>query len=221
MPNKVTNMQVDDFSVGQISKLIQDAKEIAVIPSEGSSIDGFCAAVGLYQMLRRKKKDVHFVFTKKRPEEAKDIISLGEITSNISQRELTVSINYASTTAAKAKYSTENDVLKVTLGPVPKEFDLSNITSEITGYDFDLVFVLGAKKLEDLNDIYSSLKEEIKKAKVVNVDISKHNSRYGTVNIIDNEADSLSFLVFNKAPLWALKPDKKAAKSLLTGLSVA
>ena len=218
-PPNNKKMQVDDFSVTQVSKLIKDANEIAVIPSPTSGLDGFCAGVGLYNMILSKGKTAHFVFAHEIPNKAKYLIAESEVETNVSQRELLVSIDYSGTVAAKAKYFTDNDVLTVSLGPVPKEFDLSKVSSKIRGFNFDLVFVLGAQNLTNLGDTYSNLKDELKEAKVVNIDTKNSNSRYGIVNLIDKNMESLSHLIFSKSILWNLKPNKKAAKALLTGIS--
>ena len=110
--------------------------------------------------------------------------------------------------------------MHIRLSPVPGNFDTSKrITTQIEGFGFDLIFVLGAQSVDDLGQVYRELKGEFEDANIINVDISSMNRRFGVVNVIDVKMDSLSTLVFSNAHEWGLAPDKRAAKAFLTGIS--
>lgn len=212
-------MEIDNFTKEQMRKLIKEAENIAVIPSKISGADAFTAGVGLYYMLKDLEKPVSLIYSGKFPDEAKDIIPKDEVFSEVSHRELVIEVDYAGTNADKVHYKTENNVLQFRLGPVPKDFDRSKITSQIKSFDFDLIFVLGVQHLRDLGGIYEQMKEEFDSAKVVNIDNTKRNTRFGIMNVIEPEVDTLSLLIFNKAGDWNLSPTTKAAKALLTGMT--
>lgn len=219
-------MQIGDYDKQQLLSLIHEAKDIAVVPARVSETDSFCASAGLYLMLRNKyattpngeKKNVKFLFDGKIPESCEGLLAKEEITTNIQDRELLISVDYAETSASKVQYTTENDILYLKLGPIPKHFDTNRIKSKITGFDFDLVFIVGAQELADLGPIYNNLRPEINKSKKINIDNTKKNTRFGTINVIDDTADTLSSLVFKNSIGWELIPDKAAAKALLTGI---
>ncbi len=220
-------MQINDYDNQQVLTLIKEANDIAVVPSKVAGADAFCASVGLYLMLKERfasatnkdKKNVKFLFAGNVPETCEGLLAQEEMTTNIQDRELMISVDYSGTNAAKVQYTTENDILYLKLGPIPKHFDINRIKSKITGFDFDLVFVVGAQELADLGAIYNNLRSEINKAKKVNIDIAKRNSKFGIINIIDDTADSLSTLIFKNAAAWEISPNKNAAKALLTGIS--
>ncbi len=219
-------MQIEDYDKQQLLSLIHEAKDIAIIPSKVSGADSFCASAGLYLMLKNKyaaapngeKKNVKFLFEGKIPESCEKLLTKEDTTTNIQDRELLISVDYSETSASKVQYTTENDILYLKLGPIPKHFDTNRIKSKITGFDFDLVFIVGAQELADLGPIYSNLRSEINRSKKVNIDITKKNTRFGVINIIDDTTDSLSTLVFKNSALWELTPDKVAAKALLAGI---
>lgn len=219
-------MQIGDYDKQQLLSLLQEAKDIAVVPADTEGSDAFCAGVGLYLMLKEKfannsnedKKNVKFLFAGKMPEACGKLLPPEEITNNIQDRELLISVDYSATNASKVQYTTENDILYLKLGPVPKHFDVNRIKSKITGFDFDLIFVIGAQELSKLGQIYNNLRAEINKAKKVNIDNNKLNARFGVINVIDDSADTLSALVFKNAAEWKLTPNKEAAKALLTGI---
>ncbi|KKS16243.1 MAG: hypothetical protein UU80_C0005G0026 [candidate division WWE3 bacterium GW2011_GWA1_41_8] len=203
----------------KIMELIENARTIAVIPSKVAGADAFSAAVGLYNMLLATGKDVSLVYTGKVPEVAEHLVKKEEITANIFTRELLVSIDYSNTPAAKVHYSTDNDILTLKLSPVPKDFDRSRVKTFIKGMEFDVIFTVGVQELADLGQTYRELEEEFRAAKIINVDNTDRNRRYGAVNIIDTSAENLSMVVFRNCPTWGLQPDTKSAKALLTGMT--
>jgi nanoRNase/pAp phosphatase (c-di-AMP/oligoRNAs hydrolase) len=210
------NGEID--KTNQIIELLREAKNIAIVPSKVAGVDAFAAGVGLFFMLKDLNKDVTLVYPGARPDEFSDINDVN-ITSNVTQRELVVSVDYSGTEASKVHYSTENDILFLTVSPVSKEFDLSNIKSEIKGYNFDLIITIGAQIPDDFGQTFRELEGEFSKADILNLDNTDRNQRFGTINVIDSNEDSLSLLVLNKAPSWELKVGSRAAEALLKGIS--
>lgn len=199
--------------------LINDAKTIAIVPSKIAGADSFTAAVGLYYMLLDLEKDVYFVHQGPVPKPAQGLIDEDRISASVGQRELLVAIDYSDTHAGQAHYVTENDVLQIRIGPVAKDFDLERVKASLTGFDFDLIIVIGAQVTSDLGSTYTQLKTEFEEAKVINIDNTKRNGNFGDLNVVDDDAVTLSSLLFSRAAQWGLVPNEKAARALLTGMT--
>jgi nanoRNase/pAp phosphatase (c-di-AMP/oligoRNAs hydrolase) len=210
------NGEID--KTNQIIELLKEANNIAIVPSKVAGVDAFAAGVGLFLMLKDINKNVTVVYPGATPEEFTDLKDIN-ITTNVGQRELVVSVDYSGTEASKVHYSTENDILFLTVSPVSKEFDLSNIKSEIKGYNFDLIITIGAQIPDDFGQTFRELEGEFSKADILNLDNTDRNQRFGTINVIDSTEDSLSLLVLNKAANWELKVNSRAAEALLKGIS--
>jgi nanoRNase/pAp phosphatase (c-di-AMP/oligoRNAs hydrolase) len=206
-------------TVNSVVELIKNAKRIAIMPSKIAGEDAFCAGVGLYNMLKDQDKRASFVYTGKIPEGCEDLINENEVTSDVFERELMVSIDYSDTPAARVHYSTENDILYLNVKPIDKNFDLDRVTSAIKGFEFDVIITLGAQDLEDFGQTYSELELEFTRANIINIDNTEKNSRYGLEDVLDASVDTLSLLVLQKASQWDLTVTKKAGKALLTGIS--
>ncbi|MFC1622175.1 hypothetical protein ACFL13_02215 [Patescibacteria group bacterium] len=205
----------------QIHELIDIAHNIAVIPSKVAGEDAFCAAAGLYHMLKNYPKNPTFMYQGKVPEKAVGVLSEKEITRDIKQRNLQVFINYSDTQAEKVNYSAKDNILTLSIGPVPNDFDPNErIRSKVTGFDFDLVFMVGVQDLRDLGQIYEELAGEIDKSKIVNIDNTVNNEKFGVKNAVDVDAPNLNILVFKLASEWGLEPDIKAAEAILKGLKL-
>lgn len=211
---------MEQESVQNAINLINEAKSVAIVPSIIAGTDSFSAAAGLYYMLTDLKKDVYFINPTDIPDDAKNLMDEDRIIKNINERELMVEIDYSKTPAGAAHYATENDVLHIKIGPVSKDFDTEQkVKAKLVGYDFDLVVVLGAQELSDLGSIYDYLRDTAQDAKVLNIDNTERNEKFGNVNLIDTLAKSLSQQVFKLANLWDIVPNEKSAKALLTGMT--
>lgn len=202
----------------QILRLIEEARNIVILPSKVAGIDSFSSAVGLYYMLKAGGKEVTILYPGMIPENFGNIDDIN-IADNSSARELVVSVDYSNTAATKVNYSTENDVLRFSLSPVERDFDLSRVKSEIRGYDFDLIITVGAPSREDLGRLLEDVGGSFGGVDILNIDNSERNQRYGNINVVEPGFDSISLLVLNHAIKWELVVSSKVAEALLKGIS--
>jgi len=222
-------MQNELMEKKQIETLLKNAKHIAVVPSTMSQIDSFCAGVGLFYIIKyyidnlpedeAKNKKVEFIYTQPIPNVCTNLIKKEDIVSDILHRELVVTIDYSNTPAEKIQYNTDHDVLSLKISPVDKNFDLSRIRTRVSGFEFDLVFTIGMQSADDLRQMYTGLEREFSGTKTVNIDNTSLNQRFGYLNYIDTAADTLSLAILQKGVEWGLKPDSRASKALLTGIT--
>jgi len=215
----MNNILEEKYHANRIKELIDDSSSIAVIPSEIAKADSLLAGAGLYYALTQREKDVSLVYMGQIPDEYQKVIEPGQVTNDVYSRKLSISIDYSDTPASKLAYSNENNVLKLILSPVSKDFDLTKIKTEIQGHDFDLIFTLGAQSPEDLGVVGSELHDSFAKAKIVNIDNTNMNTQYGSINVVDTSASNLSTIVFNLLSLSGILPDTKSAKALLLGMT--
>ncbi len=209
----------DVYNVERIKELLRSADTIAIMPSEVSGPDSYSAAAGLYHSLISSDKNATFIYKGETPAECKGLIDPDQIAKDIYSRKMEISIDYTGTPASKLAYSNEGTVLKLVLSPVSRDFDRSRIKTDIKGYDFDLIFALGAQRSDDFMNKDRDLKDEFTKARVVNLDNTDMNNRFGDINIIDTKASNLSEIVFKLLSYILMVPNGRAAKALLVGMS--
>lgn len=203
----------------KVESLLNESNNIAIIPAKYDGGDAFCAGVAIFHMLKEKDKNVSVVYPGKLPKDTEGLIKDEYLNKKLGERNLLVSIDYSKTSASNVHYSTEDGVLHLKIGPVPADFDNnSNITSSVSGFNFDLVISIGAPAVEDLGSSYEKLDTTSKVSRILNIDNSSTNERYGFVNIVDQNATSLSLMVLQKASEWGMTPNDRAAKSLLKGI---
>jgi len=202
----------------QILRLIEEAGNIAILPSKTAGIDSFSSAVGLYYMLKEEGKNVSIIYQGAIPEDFGNVDDV-EISNSSSSRELLVSVDYSGTSASKVNYSTENDVLHFSISPIDRDFDLSRVKSEIKGFDYDLIITLGAPSRNDLGKLLEDVGGGFGGVDILNIDNSERNQRFGNINVVDPSFDSISLLVLNHALKWNLVVSSRAAEALLKGIS--
>lgn len=218
-PTNLAMQENKDFNKENILELVKNAKHIAIVPSKIAGPDSFCAGAALYYMLRSAEKQVSFIYPGVIPEICNDLLPEEVIDSNTSHRKLSISVDYSDTPAARVEYSNDDNILKLLVSPIARNFNLDRVKAEIAGFDFDLVFMLGVQSLGDLGKTYTDLKAEFDKAKIINIDNTKMNTKFGHANILDVSADNLSMALFRLAPKLDLVPDIKAAKAILLGMT--
>ncbi|OGC70194.1 hypothetical protein A2415_00795 [candidate division WWE3 bacterium RIFOXYC1_FULL_39_7] len=202
-----------------IIELLGNAKSIAILPNKVGGADAYCAGVGLYQMLKAKDKNVSLIYPGKIPDKCENLLKKEEIVSDVTGRELHVSIDYSNTPAAKVQYSTEHGVLYLKVGPVNKYFEVSRVHTELKGMEHEVFITVGAQVLEDFGQTYRELENELHSAKIINLDNTDRNFRFGHFNLVEPFADSLSLLVLTSSVEWGLNVTKEAAETLLVGIS--
>jgi nanoRNase/pAp phosphatase (c-di-AMP/oligoRNAs hydrolase) len=109
--------------------------------------------------------------------------------------------------------------LRFSISPVDKNFDLSRVKAEIKGFDFDLVITVGAQSREDLGRSLEDITGDLGGPDVLNIDNSERNQRFGNINVVRPEFESISLLVTNMIVKWGLNISSKTAEVLLRGIS--
>jgi len=204
---------------GSMEQLIQSSNNIAVIPSQVGGVDAFAAGLGLYLALKDKDKKTSFIYPNGVSEGFGDLISDKELI-NPTLRNLVVKIDYSKTSAERVNYSTQNDILTLRISPVDSTFNLDDVKAGLEGMGFDLIFIVGSQTKEDLGTTYFALEEEFRTAKVVNIDNTAINTKFGDINIVDTRMENLSQLVMNFMVKTGFILSQGPAKALLRGISL-
>jgi nanoRNase/pAp phosphatase (c-di-AMP/oligoRNAs hydrolase) len=105
------------------------------------------------------------------------------------------------------------------VSPVARDFDVDRVRTSVTGFDFDLVFLLGVQDPHDLGSTYNEIKEDLDRAQTINVDNTAMNRGHGYINFVDASYDDLSLMIYTLASKIGLSPNSKAAKALLNGMT--
>lgn len=85
-----------------------------------------------------------------------------------------------------------------------------------------IIFAFGITRYEDLPEFVKKIRAISPKTPLINIDRQKHNTAYGTINIIDTKASAVSEILYHV--LSAIDPkliDDQVATALLTSMIIA
>lgn len=109
----------------------------------------------------------------------------------------------------------------VSVDPIPPAYGFLAGAEEIRRQprlDPDLAVVCDAATLERVGSILDTCSDWFARATIVNIDHHTTNSRFGTLNIVDEHAAATCQVVAELMPLLGLDLDQEIATALLTGL---
>lgn len=148
-----------------------------------------------------------------------DLLEQRQIANNFDPKTLRITINYDGTNVETVDWKDLGDALQLEIKPVGREFDMSRIKYDTDGIVYDRIIMVGIPSLDALGDTYAKNKSEIDSARILNLDNSRENTKYGKINLTDNKVESISGLLLRKFGEWEYTPSKSAAKALLLGIT--
>lgn len=192
----------------QINALLTPAKEAAIIMSPNPTFDTLAGSLALSEALKKigrrssvvtpkeldKEKLLSEIEEKDRP---KNIPGIDQILSFLPQKQLSLIVDYAEGSFSQGKMDKSSDGLILTLAPEKgqKPIEPLNIDSQIYESKIDVSFLMEISDTSHLQEFYTKNQAFFSKAPIINVDYHKQNTNYGSANLIDVKAVSLSEVV--------------------------
>lgn len=200
----------------EVKKLVYDAKNICVIPSQTNEPESLTSALALFYTLKELNKNVNLII-EDFPEKFDFLVPLLDFIA--SPKNFVISIPRSLADVSQVYYEKNEDSLKIHLtvekGRVKKE----NISFYFSEAKPDLVITLGIKDLQ--NQLINKLDSFgfILDSPILNIDNSLENKKFGKFNFIENKSLSEITLDFIKSFNENLVK-KDSANCLLTGLII-
>ena len=198
------------------------AKSLLIVTPGSANLDTMAAASGLFVALKQADKNVIMGSTGKPVVEQSQLVGIDQVAQSFGNRNLVISFDYIQDAIEKVSYNVEGKKFNLVIQPKEgaKPLDPASVSYAYEGSDAEIIFVIGAKNLAELGNLYLTEKAVFDKAMVVNIDNQPGNSRYGQVNWVDNLTPSVSQLVVRLLQsLGKLAAD--AARNLMQGLEAA
>ena len=130
-----------------------------------------------------------------------------------------VSVDLKNAKISQIKYVIENNKLNFIISPQDGFFTEEDISSNISGFKYDLIITIDSQDLESLGKIYDNNIEFFYKTPIINIDQSPENEEFGQLNILDLKAVSVTEIIFSLMNDYNKKLiDEDIATCLLTGI---
>lgn len=209
--------------IPDIRSVLDQSREVLISLGRNPSFDAAASGLSLYLALSSLGKRVTIVAPSAMTVEFNHLIGVDKISNNLSSggRNLVVSFPYQEGSIEKVSYNIENDIFNLVIEP---REGYPTITPDKLNYSFgggtfDLIMVVNAPSLNDLDTIYSQNQNLFNEKQVINIDNNSANQRYGKINFVDQNASSVSEVVTKLLNSWGLRMDADIATNLLAGIT--
>lgn len=207
-----------DLPLQQLSKILSSARRILITGPENPDIDTLSSAAAWWLFLSKQNKVTDIVFASKinKPKFLPEQILFQEELNNISKFQIVLDVS--KTSVKQLSYDMKDGKLHINIVPDDGVFSSKDVSTEQGNYKYDLVISLGATNLESLGNVFVEHRHFFHNTTIINIDRSVLNENFGTLDIIESSATSLSEISYE-----ALKKflDKDMATCLLAGMIAA
>lgn len=206
--------------IEEIKKALDPAKSTFVLLPHNPSLDATAAALALFLSLKESGKDVFIGCTSKMRVEFSTLVGIDRISEKIGNRNLIVSFDYAEDAIEKVSYNVQEEKFNLVIEPKSGHppLDSKGVKFSYEGVEAQLIFIIGAKKLEDLGALYEKERHAFSEATVINIDRATGNTNFGQINVINQGAASMSEIVFQVIKKLNLPLNVDITGNLLKGI---
>lgn len=215
------------YNTEPVKKALETAKNVLVLLPQNPSLDAVAAGLSLYLSLQKAQKNTTIGCASDMTVNFNRLFGVDKIKNHIGNQNLVVSFNYSEDSLEKVSYDKDpaNQKFHLTIEPKPgmQPLDPNQVEFSYTGANADLIFVIGARSLEDLGSIYQQEKALLddKQKTLVNLSNLDKNAQFGTVNLYDPTASGCSEIVLTVLKALSLSLDQDVATNLLAGIESA
>jgi len=215
------------YNIEPVKAALQTAKQILILLPQNPNVDSVAAALALHLTLTKKGLAATLGCSTPMTVQFNRLFGVDKIKPRIGNQNLVISFSYPEDSLEKVAYDKDpaNQKFHLTIEPKAgmQPLDASQVEFSYTGSSADVIFVIGAKTLEDLGELYKQEKALLdnKGKTIVNVSTLDKNTQFGTVNLYDPTASGASEIMVSviKGLELSLEPDM--ATNLLAGIEAA
>lgn len=177
----------------QIFEQVRKSNKILIILPQNVMADGLSSALGLRLFLNKLQKDVLVVTAGQAPENLKFLPGMDAVKNQISARKsLVITVDTAAKKLEEISYQTTAEKARIYLKAKDEEFTPGDLSFSTEKFPVDLIFILGAKSLEDLGGLYEQNADLFFETPKINIDNHPDNEYFGQINLVDITVSSVA-----------------------------
>lgn len=204
---------------------LDKGSEIFVLLPLNAGQEMVASALGLYQVLLEAGKNVIIASPSKLSDSSRSLPGADQITTKIGNRNLVISLKVDKRDSIdKVSYNLDetsqvfNLIIQPKQGNPPLKKDQVNFS--YSGAQADLIFTVGANRLEDLGEFYETERKLFTDAKTVAINRFQ-SATFADFQITDTQVSGHAELTYELVKALNLSLTSDAATAFLTGIDVA
>jgi nanoRNase/pAp phosphatase (c-di-AMP/oligoRNAs hydrolase) len=203
-----------------VQENLNSAKDILVLIKANPNLDQVAAGLGLYLSLKKQDRNVVIGCPTSMTVAFNRLIGVNKISSSLGNRNLIISFDYIEESIEKVSYNIEDNKFNIVIEP---KSDFPTIDSQQVNFNYsgtraDLIFVIGAQQLDDLQNFYTQNKQVFEQAATVNIDNKTNNKQFGKINLIKTEAVAISEIMASMIKSLGMPADEDVVTNLYAGI---
>ncbi len=213
----------NDQEYSRVSRIVAENKSFCICLPTVLNADSVAAAVSLYIGLSKLGREVTIASAGEWT--GQEIIGGEKIQNEISTKgdNLVISFPYESGEIDKITSDVSAGSLNIYVYPQQghKSPDPTQVKYRYKGGKVDAMFILDSPSLKSLGELHSDNESLFSGVDIINIDRHFTNANFGSVNIVDKQASSLSQIIFDLLTVLKAPIDADIATNLYVGLTFA
>src|SRR3990172_8554614 len=148
------------YNIEPVKAALQTAKQVLVLLPQNPNVDSVAAALALYLALVKKGLSTTIGCSSQMTVQFNRLFGVDKIKPRIGNQNLVISFNFPEDSLEKVSYDKDLQNQKFNLTIEPKAgmepLDTNSIEYSYTGSNADVIFIIGARTMEDLGELYQS-----------------------------------------------------------------
>ncbi len=214
------------YNIEPIKKALETTKSILILLPQNPNADSVAAGLALYLSFSGAQKNTSIGCPTEMTVEFNRLFGVDKIKPHIGNQNLIITFNYPQNQIEKIAHDQTSDqrlflTIEPKVGAEPVNPD--QVEYSYTGSNADLIFVVGARSLEDLGSIYQQEKALLEAGQntLVNLSNLDKNTQFGSVNLYDPTAAGVSEISLTLLKTLNLNITSDVATNLLAGIESA
>lgn len=205
----------------RIGQIFDEKQTISICLPQNVNMDAAAAATALYFALLHMNKQVSIACSTT-VDSNFDLEGLDKVQTQLSSsgNTLVISFPYSDGAIDKVTYNIEGEKFNLLIQPKENasRLDSEKVQFAYSGGKAEVIITLFAPTLNALGSLYNSQKDKFSGVEIINIDRHFTNNNYGSINIVDKRASSMSEIVLEMLQSLNIAIDKEIATNLLSGI---
>lgn len=201
-------------------KLLTEVKRIMLVGSPKMTYDELASLVTLKLLFEDQGKSTDAYFSEDFTDKRAELLNRNNIAPKYELEPLnySISIPYDKGEVERVSYDTQDKHITLHITPGTAEFDFDSVKYAIEGSSFDLILVVGARKLDWLGRIYNDNKDVFSSTKVIALNNLKGSQDFGDLKLADDKKQTLSEIVYDLISLLGGTQNEQIINALFEGV---
>jgi hypothetical protein len=206
-----------------VSSSLKKANTALVVLTQRPSIDIMAAGLSLYLALKKQGKNTMIACATQPTVAYNRLFGVDKVTQEVGNKNLVISFPCAEDSLEKVSYNITSDKFNLVIEQKEGQprVQTKDIVYNYAGMSADIVFAVGASKLEDLGSIYQADTSFFTKTQVVNISSHPAGTLFGQLNIFNAGASSVSELTASLIKTAQIGINADIATNLVAGIESA